>query len=138
MPPSPLLILTRTSISQPRSISITRWFRLLNFTNKTALKTTLSLPVTQLLRTNNLEILFSHTCSEENSQAGTTEAIVQVHGDSYLTWSGYQGPTGQLSDLPHVFLQPGQLIVDTRQPALLAASLFQLSAVLSNQFFLNW
>ena len=100
-----------------------------NFTNKTALKTTLSLPVTQLLRTNNLEILFSHIRSEENSQAGTTEAIVQVHGDSYLTWNGYQGPTGQLSDLPHVFLQPGQLIVDTRQPALLAAAAYFLGVV---------
>jgi len=50
-----------------------------NFTNKTALKTTLSLPVTQLLRTNNLEIFF-HTPAVKKSQAGTTEAIVQVHG----------------------------------------------------------
>jgi len=91
-----------------------------NFTNKTALKTTLSLPVTQLLRTNNLEILF-HTRSEENSQAGTT-GYCPGSWDSYLTWSGYQGQ-GQLSDLPHVFLQPGQLIVDTRQ-ALCCYSLF--------------
>lgn len=98
-----------------------------NLTDKTVLKTTLSLPGTQLLRSNNLEILFSHIRSEENSQLGTTgETIIQVHGDSYLNWNGYEGPTGQLSDLPHVFLKPGQLIVDTRQPALLAATAYFL------------
>jgi len=64
--------------------------------------------------------LFSHTPSEENSQAGTTEAI-EVHG--ILDLGGYQGPTGQLSDLC-LSLQPGQLIVDTRQPALLATAYF--------------
>jgi hypothetical protein len=100
-----------------------------NLTNQTALKTTLSLPAAQLLRTNNLEILFSHTRSEENSQVGTMGAIAQVHGDSFFTWSGYQGPTGQLSDLPHVFLHPGQLIVDTRQPALLAATAYFLGVI---------
>jgi len=84
----------------------------------------LSLPVTQLLRTNNLEILFSHTRSEENSQAGTTGAIVQVMG--FLSnLSGYQGPLSW-AICPMSF---SSLIVDTRQPALLAATAYFLGVV---------
>ena len=101
-----------------------------NLTDKTTLNTTLSLPVTQLLRTNELEVLFSYAPSEGTSQARPTgELTIQVHGDSYLSWNGYQGPTGALSDLPQVFLQPGQLIVHINRPPLLAATAYFLGVV---------
>ena len=101
-----------------------------DLTDKTVLKTNLSLPTTQLRRTNNLELVFSYAPSEASaSNQSTGEVIIQVHGDSYLTWNGYQAPTGELSDLPHVFLQPGQLIVDTERPALIAATAYLLGAI---------
>lgn len=101
-----------------------------NLQDKTVLKTNLSLPTNQLQRTNNLEVVFAYAPNEGNSLNKTAgEIIVQIDGDSFLTWNGYQGPSGTLSDLPHVFLQPGQLIVDTKKPALLAASAYLLGAI---------
>ncbi len=101
-----------------------------NLQDKTVLKTTLSLPTNQLLRTNNLEVVFAYAPNERNTEARPAgEIIIQVDGDSFLTWNGYQGPSGTLSDLPHVFLQPGQLIVDTKRPALLAATAYLLGAI---------
>lgn len=101
-----------------------------NLQDKTVLKTNLALPTNQLQRTNNLEVVFAYAPNEgssENKPLG--EMIIQVDGDSFLSWSGYQGATGTLSDLPHVFLQPGQLIVDTKKPALLAATAYLLGAI---------
>ena len=101
-----------------------------NLQDKTVLKTNLSLPTNQLQRTNTLEVVFAYAPNEsgaDNKQTG--EVIVQIDGDSFVSWNGYQGPTGTLSDLPHVFLQPGQLIVDTKKPALLAASAYLLGAI---------
>lgn len=102
-----------------------------NLQDKTVLKTNLSLPTNQLQRTNNLEIVFAYAPGEGNSDARPPvgEIIIQVDGDSFLTWNGYQGPTGTLSDLPHVFLQPGQVIVDTKKPSLLAATAYLLGAI---------
>lgn len=101
-----------------------------NLQDKTVLKTNLSLPTNQLVRTNNLEVVFAYAPNEGNGkfrQAG--DMIIQVDGDSFLTWNGYQGSTGTLSDLPHVFLQPGQVIVDTKKPALLAATAYMLGSI---------
>jgi len=77
--------------------------------NKTAPKTTLSLPVTQLLR-NLREILFS-TPAENLKQDNGSQSCM-----GFLSNLELSGTTVQLSDLPHVFLQPGQLIVDSNQP----------------------
>ncbi len=101
-----------------------------NLQDKTVLKTNLALPTNQLQRTNNLEVVLAYAPSEGNSNANASEEIiVQIDGDSFLTWNGYQGPTGTLSDIPHVFLQSGQLIVDTKKPALLAATAYLLGAI---------
>jgi len=58
---------------------------------------------------------------------------------SDLEW--LSGTHGAVERSAHVFLQPGQLIVDTRQPALLAATAYFLGVVsrLGQQpVFLNW
>lgn len=102
-----------------------------NLQDKTVLKTTLALPTNLLQRTNNLEVVFAYAPSEgggENKPA-TGEIIIQLDEESFLSWSGYQGPTGTLSDLPHVFLQPGQLVIDTSRPSLLAATAYLLGAI---------
>jgi len=63
--------------------------------------------------------LFSHTRSEENSQAGTTEAVTVFMGFlSDLEW--LSGTQGQERSAP-CLLQPGQLIVDNKP---IAYSLF--------------
>ncbi len=101
-----------------------------NLQDKTVLKANLALPTNQLQRTNNLEVVFAYAPSESNAQNKSNgEVIIQIDGDSFLSWNGYQGPTGTLGDLPHVFLQPGQLIVDTKKPALLAGCAYLLGAI---------
>jgi cellulose synthase operon protein B len=106
-----------------------------NLTDKTRLRETLSLPLTQLWRNNHLEILFSHDPAEQECQVGFPGFTAQIHGDSLLTWNGYQGPTGDFDDLPHIFLAPGQVIVDSQQPVSLvaAASLLGLISRLGRQ-----
>lgn len=101
-----------------------------NLQDKTVLKANLALPTNQLQRTNTLEVVFAYAPNESNGDnKSTAEVIIQIDGDSFLSWNGYQGPTGALGDLPHVFLQPGQLIVDTKKPALLAGSAYLLGAI---------
>ncbi|PSM48679.1 hypothetical protein C7Y66_13355 [Chroococcidiopsis sp. CCALA 051] len=101
-----------------------------NLQDKTVLKTTLALPTNLLQRTNNLEVMFAYAPNEGGgANKPTGEVIVQLDRESFLSWSGYQGPTGTLSDLPHVFLQPGQLVIDTSRPSLLAATAYLLGAI---------
>lgn len=101
-----------------------------NLQDKTVLEANLSLPTNQLRRTNNLEVVFAYAPKEGSSPTRPAgEVIIQVDGNSFLTWNGYQEPTGRLSDLPHVFLQPGQAIVDIKQPALLASTAYLLGAI---------
>jgi cellulose synthase operon protein B len=106
-----------------------------NLTGKTHLRETLSLPLTQLRRDNHLDILFSHDPTDRECQVGFPGFAAQIHGDSLLTWNGYQGATGDFDDLPHIFLAPGQVIVESQQPVSLAsaASLLGLISHLGRQ-----
>jgi cellulose synthase operon protein B len=100
-----------------------------NLTGKGHLRETLSLPSAQLRRNNHLDILFSHTPTERFCQAGLAAFTAQIHGDSSLAWNSYQGPIDDLDDLPHVFLPPGQVIVDTQQPVALAGAAYLLGVI---------
>lgn len=100
-----------------------------DLTGRTSLKETLWLPNSHVHRTNNLDIQFSYLLAAGNCQARPTGFIAQVHGDSYLTWNGHQGPDGDFADLPHVFLGEGQVIAEGGRPTLLAAAGYLLGVI---------
>jgi hypothetical protein len=100
-----------------------------NLTGETHLQGMLSLPASLLRRNNHLDVLFTHTPTERECQNGPAGFTAQLHGDSYLAWNGERGPTEDLDDLPHVFLPPGQMIVETQQPALLAGAAYLLGVI---------
>lgn len=100
-----------------------------NLGDQTKLRDTLALPAAKLRRSNNLDIVFTYTPSEGSCQAAPTNTTIQIDGDSNLSWSDYQGPTGDLSDLPHRFLQSGQVIVDFKEPTLFASTAYLLGVI---------
>lgn len=103
-----------------------------NLRNQTQLDAHFPLPTHRLAPTNTLETVFIYDPGEVGCQNQPKPISVQVQGDSSLTWQGNQDTTGKLSDLSHHALQPGQVIVDTQQPALLASSAYLLG-VMSHQ-----
>jgi cellulose synthase operon protein B len=100
-----------------------------NLTDTTQLQDTLFLPLTQLHRDNDLAIVFTYIPIAERCSSGPPPFTVQMHGDSYLTWNGHQGATEDFIDIPHIFLQPGQVIVETEHPALLAGIAYLLGMI---------
>jgi hypothetical protein len=101
-----------------------------NLNNTTQLQESLILPVSQLNANNNLSMVVSYVPSEGNCLISPTEMTFQLHGDSYLSWDGYQEPVGNFSDLPFLFSQGrGQVVVDTSQPDMLASAAYLLGTV---------
>ena len=100
-----------------------------NLTDATQLQDTLFLPLTQLHRDNDLAIVFTYIPIAEHCSSGPPPFTVQMHGDSYLTWNGHQGATADFIDIPHIFLQPGQVIIETEHPALLAGIAYLLGMI---------
>lgn len=101
-----------------------------NLNNTNQLRESLILPVSQLNANNNLSMVVSYVPSEGNCLISPTEMTFQLHGDSYLSWDGYQEPVGNFSDLPFLFsLGRGQVVVDTSQPEALASAAYLLGTV---------
>ena len=100
----------------------------LNSTTK--LNETIILPVSQLNANNNLSMVVAYVPSEGNCLVSPTEMTFQLQGDSYVSWNGYQDPSGDFSDLPYLFSQrQGQIITDISQPDSLAATAYLMGAV---------
>lgn len=100
----------------------------LNSTTK--LNETIILPVSQLNANNNLSMVVAYVPSEGNCLVSPTEMTFQLQGDSYMSWNGYQDPSGDFSDLPYLFSQrQGQIITDISQPDSLAATAYLMGAV---------
>jgi len=98
--------------------------------NTTKLDETIILPVNQLNANNNLSMVVAYVPSEGNCLVSPTEMTFQLRGDSYVSWNGYQDPSGDFSDLPYLFSQrDGQVVTDISQPDALAASAYLLGAV---------
>lgn len=96
----------------------------------TKLDETIILPVNQLNANNNLSVVVAYVPSEGNCLVSPTEMTFQLHGDSYLSWNGYQDPSGDFSDLPYLFSQRnGQVVTDITQPDALASAAYMLGAV---------
>lgn len=101
-----------------------------NLNNTTQLRESLILPVSQLNANNNLSVVVAYAPSEGNCLISPTEMTFQLHGNSYLSWDGYQEPTGNFSDLPFLFSAgQGQVVVDTSQPEMLASAAYLLGTV---------
>jgi hypothetical protein len=100
-----------------------------DLTDRTSLRETVFLPSSHLQRANNLDILFSHMPAAGNCQAGLSGFIAQVQGDSFLTWAGSQGPSGDFDDLPHRFLGDGQVIAEAGRPASVAGAGYLLGVI---------
>ena len=101
-----------------------------NLNDSTQLRESLVLPVSQLNANNNLSMVVAYVPSEGNCLISPTEMTFQLHGDSYLSWDGYQEPVGNFSDLPFLFrLGPGQVVVDITQPETLASAAYLLGTV---------
>lgn len=100
-----------------------------NLSDRSQLDETLFLPGTELRRTNTLDLQFVYEPGEGNCVVGPRDLTIQVQGDSYLSWNDYQPPTGDLEDFPHVFLAPGQVILDLEQPALIASTAYLLGTM---------
>ena len=100
-----------------------------NLTGEMHLQEKVSLPAPLLRRHNHLEVLFTQTPSARDCQIGLKGFTAHLHGNSYLMWNGYQGAIEDLDDLPHIFLPPGQMIVETQQPALLAGAAYLLGVI---------
>jgi hypothetical protein len=96
---------------------------------QTSLRQTVALPTRLLRRNNALQILFVYTPIGGHCNRGPSAFTVQMYDDSGLNWTGDQGPSDDLDDLPHVFLTPGQLIVDTQQPISLAGAASLLGTI---------
>ncbi|MEN9214218.1 MAG: cellulose biosynthesis cyclic di-GMP-binding regulatory protein BcsB [Gloeomargarita sp. DG02_3_bins_56] len=90
-----------------------------NVGTQTQLNTTLALPEQRLQRSNNLDVVFTMT----QPNCGAPRLVtMQVLGDSYLDWNGYQRPQGNFEDVPQEFLSQGQVVVDSTNPAVVAGT----------------
>jgi cellulose synthase operon protein B len=101
-----------------------------NLSETTKLDETLVLPATQLNSNNNLSVVTAYVPAEGNCLVSPTEMTFQLHGDSYFSWTGYQQPVGNFSDLPFLFgRQAGQVVADISQPDALAAAAYLVGTV---------
>jgi cellulose synthase operon protein B len=101
-----------------------------NLSDTTKLDETLVLPAAQLNSNNNLSVVTAYVPAEGNCLVSPTEMTFQLHGDSYFSWTGYQEPVGNFSDLPFLFSRrAGQVVADISQPNALAAAAYLVGAV---------